>query len=202
MSSNNGIKMAADGDRSPVAMLLIDVINDFEFEGGKELASPALTAARNIARLKQRVKKLGVPVIYVNDNFGKWRSDFQKLIDYCLDDETRGKPIVKMLIPEADDYFVLKPRHSAFHATPLELLLHFLGAKTLIVTGFSADNCVLATATDAHMMNYKLIVPEDCVAAANAKLKRHAIRIMSDTLEAGTTKARNLKLKALRKASV
>ena len=75
-------------DRSPVALLLIDVINDLEFEGGEKLLRHALPAARQIAAIKQRCVDAGIPAIYVNDNFGKWRSDFKKLVSHCLDDKT------------------------------------------------------------------------------------------------------------------
>src|SRR5712691_8232676 len=87
-------------DQSEVALLLLDVINDLEFEGGEALAAHALDMAHRIAALKRRTKSAGIPAIYVNDNFGKWQSDFKKLVDHCLHDEVRGKPIVECLIPE------------------------------------------------------------------------------------------------------
>ena len=117
-------------DDAELALLLIDVINDLEFEGGDVLLPHALASARNIARLKERANQAGVPVIYVNDNFGKWRSDFKKLISHCPEDNTRGRPIVEILRPEAEDYFVLKPKQSGFFSTSLEILLKHLGAET------------------------------------------------------------------------
>ncbi|HEY3197105.1 MAG TPA: isochorismatase family cysteine hydrolase, partial [Nitrospirales bacterium] len=104
-------------------------------------------------------------MIYVNDNFGKWRSDFRKFVERCLAGLCRGKQIAELLQPHADDYFVLKPKHSAFFATPLELLLQFLGAHRLILTGVAGNNCVLYTASDAHMREFKLTVPSDCTAS-------------------------------------
>lgn len=184
-------------DSSTVALLLIDVINSFEFEGGEDLVRPTLKAARNIAALKRRVKAAGIPVIYVNDNFGRWRSDFKKLVDACIDTETPGKPVVEALLPEPDDYFVLKPRHSAFHATPLDVLLRYLGVRTLILTGVTVDNCILLTAGDAHMREYQLVVPADCVAAADNSRKKHALALIEKTLEGRTTRGRDLNLKVL-----
>ena len=80
-------------DKSPVVLLLIDVINDFEFdEGAEALFKHALPAAKRIAALKKRVADAGIPSIYVNDNFGRWRSDFRTLVAHCIDDDTRGRP--------------------------------------------------------------------------------------------------------------
>ena len=180
-----------------VVLLLIDVINDFQFKDSEDLLGPALKAAANITALKKRAKLARIPAVYVNDNFGKWRSDFKKLVDNSLDNDTPGKPIVELLIPDPDDYFVLKPKHSAFHATPLDMLLKYLGAKILILTGWAADNCILATAADAHMLEYDLIVPSDCVASSSESQKRHALELIDKTLEGRTTKARDLKLNVL-----
>jgi len=129
-------------DQSEMVLILIDVINDLEFEGGEELVRSAVTAAKNIARLKERAHQAGVPVIYVNDNFGRWRSDFKRIVTHCLQDEVRGRPIAELLQPDENDYFVLKPKHSGFFFTTLELLLEHLG-------GFTGNNCVLFTANDA-----------------------------------------------------
>jgi nicotinamidase-related amidase len=167
------------------ALLLIDVINDMEFPEGDKLLRQALPAARKIAELKKRAKAAEVPVIYVNDNFGRWRSDFQKQVRHCLHDGVRGEPIARLLMPEKDDYFVLKPKSSAFFGTTLHSLLEHLGVKTLILTGVAADVCILFTAHDAHLLDYKIIVPSDCVASnfkretttalANMKKATHAL---------------------------
>lgn len=171
-------------DNSPVALLLIDVINDLEFEGGEKLLRHALPAARRIAAFKQHCKAAGIPAIYVNDNFGKWRSDFKRLVSHCLDDNTRGREIVELLKPGSDDYFVLKPKHSGFYCTTLDLLLKHLGAETLVLTGFTADICVLFTANDAYMRDYRLIVPNDCVASQDEADNRRALKFMERVLRA------------------
>lgn len=171
-------------DSAPVALLLIDVINDFEFDGGEALFQRALSAARSIAALKQRAKALGIPVIYVNDNFGRWQSNFRELIEHCLHDDVRGEPITRLLLPDADDYFILKPKHSGFYQTALDILLTHLDAKTLILTGFAGDFCVLFTANDAYMRSYKLIVPGDCVASESEDYNRQALDLMTRVLKA------------------
>jgi nicotinamidase-related amidase len=171
-------------DHSSIVLLLIDVINDLEFEGGDRLLTHALPAAKKIAALKPRTALLGIPAIYVNDNFGKWRSDFKKLISHCLDDGVRGKALAELLRPGSEDYFVLKPKNSGFFSTSLEILLKHLGAETLILTGLTADNCILFTAGDAHMRDYHLWIPADCVASQDANENTRALEFMKRVLDA------------------
>src|SRR5438105_7065081 len=171
-------------DNASVALLLIDVINDLEFKGGAELKKHALPAAKKIAALKRRAALAGIPTVYVNDNFGKWRSDFKKLVSHCLKDEIRGRRIVELLKPGPDDYFVLKPKQSGFFTTTLEILLKHLGAQTLILTGLTGDICILFTASDAHLRDYRLFIPSDCVVSQDAIENKRALKFMERVLEA------------------
>lgn len=170
--------------RSPVALLLIDLINDMEFEEGRQLFEHALSAARKIVRLKERAGAAGVPVIYVNDNFGHWRSDLNVQIRHCIEDKVRGEPIARMLKPSRSDYFVLKPKSSAFFDTTLQTLLQYLEIKTLILTGVAADVCILYTAHDAHLRDYDIIVPRDCVASNSHEETAAALRNMEKSTHA------------------
>lgn len=171
-------------DKAPVALVLIDVINDLDFPECKNLLRFALPAARRIATLAQRARRSGVPVIYVNDNFGRWQSDFREQVRHCLEDGVPGAKLARLLRPHSDDYFVLKPMHSGFYASCLELLLHRLGAQTLVLAGFAADICVLYTANDAFMRGFKLVVARDCVAAESRAANEQALRQMAKQLEA------------------
>lgn len=171
-------------DKAAVALLLIDVINDLEFDGGPKLLRHALPMARRLAALKRRIKEAGLPVIYVNDNFGKWQSDFNKLLEHCLQDDICGKPVAEMLRPDEDDYFVLKPKHSGFFSTTLDTLLDYLQVKTLVLTGLTGDICVLFTANDAYMRDFHLLVPADCVASQDEEENRHALEHMKRVLKA------------------
>lgn len=171
-------------DKSEIALLLIDTINDLEFEGGEELLRTALPAAKRIADLKQRAKEAHVPIVYVNDNFGKWRSDFKRIVSHLLEDNVRGGPIAKLLRPDDEDYFVLKPKHSGFFSTSLDLVLEYLGVKALVLTGFAGNNCVLFTANDAYMRDYKLIVPADCIASIKQVDNDNALKQMQQVLKA------------------
>jgi nicotinamidase-related amidase len=184
-------------DTADIALVLIDVVNDFEFEGGEDLFKQALPVAQNIAKLKQRAKQANIPAIYVNDNFGKWRSDFKKLIMHCLEDDVRGKPIAELLKPDEDDYFVLKPKHSGFFSTTLNILLDYLKAKSLIIAGYTGNICVLFTASDAYMRDFRLIVPADCVASYSVEENEYALRQMRDVLKADTRPSTELDLAGL-----
>ena len=138
--------------------------------------------AAALSKLKARAKTAGIPAIYANDNFGRWRSDFPRLVQYCLGEEIRGKPIVAQLAPDPDDYFFLKPKHSGFYQTNLDILLNYLGVSTLILTGMAADICVLFTANDAYMRDLHLIVPPDCVASEQAEQNRLVLKFMQRVL--------------------
>ena len=170
--------------KSKIVLLLIDVISDFEFEDGGQLLENALPAARKIAELKKRAKKEKTPVIYINDNFGSWRDDFQKTIEKGLKDSVRGSEIVKLLKPEDDDYFVLKPKHSAFYSTTLDILLEELEAEILILTGVTTDICVLFTANDAYMRGYKIFVPQDCVASVKNEENKYSLEYIERVTKA------------------
>jgi nicotinamidase-related amidase len=185
-------------DNAGAALLLIDVINDFEFEGGAELLQVALPVGRNIAALKRRARQFGIPVIYVNDNFGKWQSDLNKIVSHCLEDGVRGEPFVKLVLPDEDDYFVLKPKHSGFYCTSLELLLEHTGAHSLILAGIAGNNCVLFTANDAYMRDFKLFVPVDCSVSISAEDNEHAFKQMEKVLKANIRPARELNLEELK----
>jgi nicotinamidase-related amidase len=184
-------------DESRLALLVIDMINAFDFDGADALLPRALAAARAIAALKRRARSAGVPVVYVNDNFGRWRSDFRSILEHVTGERCPGKPIAELLRPDADDYFVLKPKHSGFQFTTLDVLLEHLGAQTLILTGVAGNFCVLFTAHDAYMRDYRVVVPRDCVASQSAADDRYALAHMAHVTKADTRVSRGLDLAAL-----
>jgi nicotinamidase-related amidase len=188
-------------DKCPVALLLIDWINDLEFDSGDKLLPQAFKAAQASSALRKRAKQAGVPVIYCNDNFGKWRSDFRSLLEHCLHDDVRGRPIAQLLAPDEHDYFVLKPKHSGFHSTSLDVLLAHLGAATLILTGIAANFCVLFTAQDAYMRDFKLLVPRDCTACEDEADTRHALEHMAKVCKADTAASSSIDFARLQKAA-
>jgi nicotinamidase-related amidase len=171
-------------DFAPIALLLIDVINDLEFPDGEQLLHQALPVAHRIAALKQNAKQLNIPVVYVNDNFGKWQSDFRKLVQHCLSPHVRGNPLAELLRPDENEYVVLKPKCSGFFGTTLDLLLAYLQAKALILTGLTGPLCVQFTANDAYMRDFHLFVPADCVASRTAEENATALHQMHTLLRA------------------
>ena len=186
-------------DKSEIALLLIDVINDLDFPEANQLLRYAQPMARKLLRLKERAKRAGIPVIYVNDNFGRWQSDFRRQVRPCLHGDSRGHEIVTLLQPDEDDYFVLKPKHSGFFSTTLETLLRYLGSHTLIITGIAGNFCVLFTANDAYMRDYDLIIPSDCTASNSAEENREALALMRKFLKANTRPSSKLRLSRVRK---
>jgi nicotinamidase-related amidase len=171
-------------DKHRVAVLLVDVINPLDFPEADQLLPHAVPAAKKLAELKERAKTAGVPVIYANDNFGRWRSDLSAVVERCREPGCKGRPLVERLHPGVEDYFVLKPKHSAFFATTLDTLLRYLGTETLVIGGFAADICVLFTANDAYMRDLRVVVPADGVASNEAAGRDAALALMRRVLKA------------------
>lgn len=184
-------------EKSPVALLLIDVINDLTFEGSEALVRQAVPMAKRVAALKQRARQAGIPAVYINDNFGRWQSDFRRIVEHCLEDGVPGEEVGRILQPADDDYFVLKPKHSAFFQTTLDTLLAYLGAKTLILTGMAGNICILFTANDAYMRDYHIVVPADCVASNTVEDNDYALQQIQHVLKGDVTDSAALDLEAL-----
>jgi nicotinamidase-related amidase len=188
-------------DNSPVVLLLIDVINDLDFPGNANLLKQAPILAENIRKLKARCRRKGIPVIYVNDNRNKWRSDIFSVIEYCRGNG-KGRVLVESLIPSPADYFVLKPKHSAFYATPLDTLLVYMKTRTVILAGLTTASCILLTAGEIYIRDLKLFVPSDCVAGLRPMDHRKALDLMRISFRADTRPAKNLNLKILLRESI
>lgn len=161
-------------NNSKTALLIIDMINTMDFPGGEKLRRHTLPCAKNILKLKQRYQKKKIPIIYVNDNFGHWRSSWSDVFHLCSDPKMPGAIISNMLRPDDTDYFILKPKHSGFYATCLQVLLESLKIKKLILTGIAGNICVFFTANDAHMRGYDIHVPANCV-ASNTKAENDRV---------------------------
>jgi nicotinamidase-related amidase len=147
------------------ALLIIDVINDLEFPGGEKVLPWAERMAAKLKPVMARARKAGVPVIYANDNFGNWRSNFKEVVKHCTRRGARGREVTRKLVPRKDDYFILKPKHSAFFASSLVPLLEYLKVEKLVMAGMATNLCVLFSAHDAHMHEYEITVLSDCCAA-------------------------------------
>lgn len=175
------VKAPPEAGRCP-ALIILDMISLFDFEGAAALLGQARSIAPRIALLKRRFRAAGRPVIYVNDNFMDWRQDFKELVAISAHPGAPGADIATALWPEHDDYYILKPKHSGFLCTALPILLQSLGVDHLVLCGVAADSCVLMTAQDAHMRNFKLSVPADCVAAQSRQRSERAVELMATAM--------------------
>jgi nicotinamidase-related amidase len=177
--------------RSQRALILIDFINPLNFPGAEKLARPALTAARATARLRDALERQKATVVYANDNYGVWQSDFQSLVaQCCARDDTSGE-IARLLAPRPRDVTLLKPRHSAFFCSALELLLKEMGARELVLAGLATDICVQMTAADAFLRGFEGVwVPSDCTAAETTQAKTSSLKYMRDVLKCDVRSSR------------
>lgn len=184
-------------DRSRAALLIVDMINDLDFPANQELLRQSKALGRNIANLKSRCRQAGIPAIYINDNRGRWRSDFDEVIRFCTRPESLGREMVQQILPAAEDYLILKPKHSIFFATPLDVLLEYMGVESLVLTGLSTNSCILLSASDAHVRDYQLFVPADCVAGQTEEDHRTSLVVMEKNFSAITIPASEIRLDKL-----
>lgn len=191
LSANRPTAPMRDRERGGAALIIIDMINCFDFVGADKLRAQARRLIDPILQLRQEMDALGAPTIYVNDNFGEWHSEKSRLVDRALG---HAAEIVAPLAPRDEDYFIIKPQFSGFYATNLPLLLPKLGASRLVVTGVATDICVLFTAADAHMRDYALWVPKDAVGAELKKRSRGALDIMQAHMDAEIAPSSKLKI--------
>lgn len=181
--------------RSRSALLIVDVINPLDFPGGDAVARQAVRTAQRIAALASRARRSGVPVVYVNDNLGRWRSHLDELIGTVTRRSGPGAALVDRLRPEKSDFVVLKSTLSGFYATPLHAMLQLGAVRSVIVTGLLTGNCVLFTAADAYMRNYEVVIPSDCVIDLTHRHQRAALETMKDVLKARVIGSQTLRLR-------
>jgi nicotinamidase-related amidase len=186
--------------RSERVLLLVDFINPLDFPGGEQLAPSAVAAARATAALKQRLATEGIATIFANDNYGVWQSDFHTMVATCVGLQGPAGEIARALYPQADDLTVLKPRHSAFYASPLDLLLKEMATRALVICGLATDICVQLTAMDAFLREYEIWVPSDCTAAESERAKAASLKYMADVLRCDTTPSTGTRRAARAKA--
>jgi nicotinamidase-related amidase len=201
--------MPVKPDRAPLAdteaegglvLVIVDMISTWDFADAEKIAPQAIEISRRIGALKQRCARAGVPTIYVNDNRDRWRSEFRELVRVSSEESEAGAAIAASLSPKEDDDAVLKPKHSAFYATPLDLLLRHLRAHRLIITGVATDQCIAMSATEARMRDYEVIVPSDCVAAQSADRQARALGQLNESHGIATPRAEEVELPECRGA--
>jgi nicotinamidase-related amidase len=199
-SSSDDEMVRPSHKHSDAALLIIDMVTDFRFRDGERLFESVYRKVGAIARLKERFKKAEAPVIYVNDNFGLWKNSFSRTLEAARSSEL-GEKVISKLLPDNDDYHVLKPQRSGFYATPLEVLLSELTVSTVVVTGVTTDICVLFTAHDAYMRGFKVWVPSDCSAAVEEGQHKEAIQLLERIADADVDPSSEIEIAALGRRS-
>jgi nicotinamidase-related amidase len=159
-----------DGD----AVLVIDVFNDFDHEDGSALLASFEERVAQMSAVLSAARAADVPVIYVNDERGRWESDAPALIRAALDGE--GSEVVRRVLPEPGECVLLKHRYSAFDHTALELLLASLEAGRVVLVGAATEGCVVQTAIDARERDLKATIVADACATTDAGLEEIALR--------------------------
>src|SRR5687768_11174538 len=180
---------------SGTALLLIDVINDLAFNGSDVLVAQAEPMALRLSALKRRATAAGIPAIYINDNFGQWRSDFRQTVAHCTSRSSPGRRVSRRLRPTRRDYFVLKPKHSGFFDTTLDTLLASLGVRRVILTGIAGNICVLFTANDAYMREFELFAPADCMVSNTVADNDYALQQLESVLKGNVTPSTQLRFR-------
>jgi nicotinamidase-related amidase len=159
------------------ALVVIDMINAYDHQDADQLVESVQDVVPRVAELIDRADREGVPVIYVNDNFGSWRSNRDDLVETVL--RGRRPDLVEPIRPRPESLFVVKARHSIFYQTPLEYLLGQQEIDRLVLVGEVTEQCVLYSALDAHLRHLSVCVPSDAVAHIHADLADAALRMMS-----------------------
>ncbi|MGW6296664.1 cysteine hydrolase family protein [Streptomyces sp. NPDC055058] len=164
------------------ALIVIDMINTYDHPDAELLLPSAESVVPVVAGLLERARKRDVPVIYVNDNFGEWRSHHGELLDSALSGPHAR--LVEPLRPDDSSLFVVKARHSIFFETPLGYLLNQQGIERLVLCGQVTEQCVLYSSLDAHIRHFQVVVPRDAVAHIHADLADAALRMMERNMGA------------------
>jgi nicotinamidase-related amidase len=164
------------------ALVVIDMINTYDHEDAERLRESAEEVVPVLSDLVERARKAGAPVIYVNDNFGQWRSDQDALVEDALAGEHAS--LVEPIVPDEDALFVVKARHSIFYETPLEYLLRTQEIDEIVLTGQATEQCILYSALDAHIRHIPVIVPREAVAHIHEDLASAALRMMEVNMDA------------------
>ena len=174
---------------SRTALVVIDMINPYDFPDADKLIPSAERAVPVIEELIERASGDDMPVIYVNDNFGHWRSNRDELVEEAVDGE-HGR-LVEPIRPSDESLFVVKARHSIFYQTPLEYLLGQEEVGSLILTGQVTEQCILYSALDGYIRHFDVRVPPDAVAHIHEDLAEAALRMMERNMDADLTPARD-----------
>ncbi len=178
--------------KAPSALVVVDMINPYDFPDADAVAEHAPEAVANIKRLLDRCRAEGVRIIYVNDNYGDWNSSSEELLQSAMDG--RHPELVEPLAPQEGDAFVIKARHSIFYSTPLEYLLATQGLGRVVLTGQVTEQCILYSALDGYIRHFDAAVVADACAHIHEDLAQAALKMMEVNMSAEISTARDVPL--------
>jgi len=164
------------------ALLLVDVLNDFEHEDGEKLLESFRSRHDGFVAALERARADGLTVVYANDTYGDWRGNGPALVQRAL--EGRGGELVEAIAPGEDDCFVVKPRYSAFDHTPLELILREREVERLLLGGMSTEGCVAQTAIDGRELGFKVTVLANACATIDEGIEQVALEYLEQVVGA------------------
>ncbi|GAA0592452.1 isochorismatase family cysteine hydrolase [Streptomyces crystallinus] len=164
------------------ALIVIDMLNTYEHEDAEVLVRSVRAALPGIGALLEQARAAEAPVVYVNDNFGRWRSHHGEILEAAL--TGRYGDLVEPIAPDEESLFVVKARHSVFYETPLAYLLGQLGVHRVVLCGQVTEQCVLYSALDAHIRHLDVVVALDAVAHIDGGLAEAALRMMERNMSA------------------
>lgn len=179
-------------DVSPTALIVVDMINAYDHPDAEQLIPSVERVLPPMRRLIRRAREEDVPVIYVNDNFGKWRSHHDEILDAVL--QGPHAALVEPVRPDDESLFVVKARHSIFYETPLEYLLFQRGVQRIVLCGQVTEQCVLYSALDAHIRHFQVGVAQDAVAHIHPDLAGAALEMMARNMSAEVCDADGVEL--------
>ena len=176
-------------DPTRTALIVIDMQSAFCAPGAPAEVPASRGIIASINRLTAELRAMNVPVIWVlhaNERIGA-KSDWELFFNTIVADEVRDKMLDSLtaanqrvweaLVTEPADRTVLKNRYSAFipGSSALERVLRGTGIDTLLVAGTKTNVCCESTARDAMMLDFKVVLVEDCCAALSDDEHRSAL---------------------------
>jgi nicotinamidase-related amidase len=176
------------------ALVVIDMLNTYDFDDAEALAASAKKVVPNIAKLVERAHDEDVPVVYVNDNYGDWNSSADELVERALQGE--HPELIEPIRPPAGAKFVIKARHSIFYGTPLEYLLRTEGIERIVMVGQATEQCILYSALDAYVRELEVAVPRDAVAHIHEDLAEASLKMMELNMSADVTPSADCHLRS------
>ena len=176
-------------DPARTALIVIDMQSAFCAPGAPAEVPASRGIIAPINRLTAELRAMNVPVIWVlhaNERIGA-KSDWELFFNTIVADEVRDKTldglaaanqrVWEALVTEPADRTVLKNRYSAFipGSSTLERVLRGTGIDTVLVAGTKTNVCCESTARDAMMLDFKVVLVEDCCAALSDDEHRSAL---------------------------